>query len=90
MLSGGEHCMSYEIVAEEMPNAECVGMGHNSAVATEYTSATPIAPHHFVYSSCTANEWVDFALYLSPSDYHYNYVIEAEDLTVTNGCKPLP
>ena len=30
MLVGGSHCMSYEIVAEEEPNNECVGMGHGT------------------------------------------------------------
>jgi hypothetical protein len=55
-------------------------MGHGAA-HTEYTSATEISPHHFVYASCANNEWVDFKLTLSADDYHYNYLIEVEDLS---------
>ena len=56
----GEHCMSYEIMAEMYAaenNDECVGMGHGAAHATEYTVATEVAPHHFVYGSCANNDW---------------------------------
>jgi hypothetical protein len=49
--------MSYEIMAQEEPNDECVGMGHGAAHATEYTVATEVAPHHFVYGSCANNDW---------------------------------
>ena len=31
--------MSYEIMAQEEPNDECVGMGHGAAHATQYTIA---------------------------------------------------
>ena len=85
MFVGGEHCMSYEVVAEEEPNSECSGMGHGSAHSAAYVSATSIAPHHFVYGSCSGSEWVDFKLELSASDYHYNFLIEVEDLTALEG-----
>jgi hypothetical protein len=87
MLVGGEHCMSYEIVAEEEPNNECVGMGHgtSSSLADALAEAAEVAPHHFVYASCSGSEWVDFKLTLSADDYHYNYLIEVEDLTAATG-----
>ena len=47
MLVGGEHCMSYEIVAEDEPNDACEGMGHGSGSATAYISAKPVGLHHF-------------------------------------------
>ena len=90
MMVGGEHCFSYEIVAAEVPNHECVGMGHGSAHAADYAAATPIAPHHYVYASCAGSEWVDFQLSFAPSDYHYNYLIEAEDLSLASTGHPEP
>ena len=32
-----------------------------------------------------AAEWVDFKFTLAASDYHYNYLVEVEDLTATEG-----
>ena len=61
--------MSYEVVAEEEPNEECHGMGHGAMHSSLYINALPISPHHFVYSSCSGSEWVDFKLALSADDF---------------------
>ena len=84
MFAGGEHCMSYEITAHEIPNDQCTMIGHGGSHDTTAAYATPITPHHFMYGSCTGNDWVDFSLTLLPSDYHYNYLIEVEDLDATS------
>ena len=81
MIVGGEHCMSYEIVAEDEPNEVCVGMGHGDGTTGDYIQAKSVGLHHFEYASCTGDEWVDFSLYARAEDYHYNYLIEVEDLT---------
>ena len=81
MIVGGEHCMSYEIVAEDEPNEVCMGMGHGDGTTGDYIQAKSVGLHHFEYASCTGDEWVDFSLYARPEDYHYNYLIEVEDLT---------
>ena len=84
-LVGGVHCMSYEIMAQEEPNSECHGMGHGSEHSAGYIDAKSISPHHFVHGSCSGSEWVDFSLTLSAADYHYTYLLEAEDLTASEG-----
>ena len=58
MLVGGEHCMSYELVAEEEPNDVCIGIGHgaSSSLADALAEAAEVAPHHFVYASCSGSE----------------------------------
>ena len=35
--------------------------------------------------SCSGSEWVDFKLELTAADYHYNYLLEVEDLTALAG-----
>ena len=43
---------------------------------------------HFEYGSCDPGEYVDFSLTLQASDYHYNYLIEVEDLSEGRGTNP--
>jgi hypothetical protein len=81
LIAGGTHCLTYEVVAEEEPNDVCHELDASSGQGHGYNTATHISPQHFVYSSCIGSDWVDFSLTLTPADYHYNYLIEVEDLT---------
>ena len=38
--------------------------------------ATPMTPHHFMYGSCTNDDWVDYSLFLTEAERHYNYLVE--------------
>ena len=84
MFNGGGHCMSYEIVAVEISDSECLADaqgGDHGAVQTSYEGITNISPHLFIYGSCEGSQWIDYALTLTADDYHYSFLIEVEDLT---------
>ena len=84
MFNGGGHCMSYEIVAVEISDSECLADaqgGDHGAVQTYYEGITNISPHLFIYGSCEGSQWIDYALTLTADDYHYSFLIEVEDLT---------
>ena len=72
-ISGGHHCMTYEVKAVEIPLDECHEF-HGGAPGNG--QVTDVDPMHFEYSSCEAHEYVDFSLTLTEADYHYNYLIE--------------
>ena len=85
-LVGGQHCVSYEVRAIDITDeGTCVELGHDSAHAAGQLDAKAVVPHHFEYGSCKEGEWVDYSLTLQSSDAHYNYLIEVEDLLVTEG-----
>ena len=83
LIAGGHHCLSYELVSEEEPNEVCHALDASSGQGHGYGTATHISPHHFVYGSCIGSDWVDYSLTLTAADYHYNYLIEVEDLTAS-------
>ena len=84
-IVGGHHCMTYEAKAIEIPLDECNELhGGSHGLGT----VTPIDPMHFEYGSCEPDEYVDFSLTLLASDYHYNYLIEVEDLSEGRGTNP--
>ena len=93
-LVGGRHCASYEVRATDITDITdgptCHELAHSSSngETAAQTWATEMSPHHFEYGSCTMDEYVDFSLTLDESDYHYNYLIEVEDLSQGRGTNP--
>ena len=66
-ISGGHHCMTYEVKAVEIDASDCHefhGGGHGT------NGVRAVDPMHFEYGSCAQDEYVDFGLTLTEADYH--------------------
>eukprot|EP00966_Prymnesium_polylepis_P055098 1273951-Prymnesium_polylepis.1 len=91
-IFGGEHCISYDVVASEISDGECVSQSTQYYSSWDRTlhggtwsHATAVVPHQVVYDNCVEGEFVTYAVKMTAADSHYNYLVEVSDASSTEG-----